>query len=122
LGLSIATVLRSPGRTILLLWTGLLGQAVAIAAFFLVSRSVGGPLSFLECAIALAPGLLVALVPVSLGGWGLREGAFVVLLGFYGVVPEQALIISVLFGLSLLAATAPGLWLWIFQATAPRPS
>jgi uncharacterized membrane protein YbhN (UPF0104 family) len=121
LGLALATVLRSPRRVVLLLWTGLLGQAVAIVAFYLVSRSVGAPLSFLECAITLAPGLLVALVPVSLGGWGLREGAFVVLLGYYGVAPEQALIISVLFGLALLAATLPGLLLWLLQPAATRP-
>jgi hypothetical protein len=95
---------------------------VAIVAFFLVSRSVDAPLSFLEGAMTLAPGLLVALVPVSLGGWGLREGAFVVLLGFYGVAPEQGLIISVLFGLALLVATAPGLGLWIAQPTEPKPS
>jgi hypothetical protein len=121
LGLAIATVLRSPRRIVLLLWTGLLGQAVAIVAFFLIGRSVGAPLSLLECAITLAPGLLVALVPVSLGGWGLREGAFVVLLGFYGVAPEQGLIVSILFGLALLVATAPGLLLWLVQpVTKPR--
>jgi hypothetical protein len=59
--------------------------------------------------------LLVALVPFSLGGWGLWYGAFVILLGFYNVAPEQGLIISVLFGLALLVATAPGLLLWLLQ-------
>jgi uncharacterized membrane protein YbhN (UPF0104 family) len=119
LGSSIATVVRSPGRVFLLLWTGLLGQAVAIVAFFLVGRSIGAPLSLMACAVTLAPGLLVALAPISLGGWGLREGAFVVLLGFYGIEPEQGLLISVLFGLALLVATAPGLFLWLVQ---PAPT
>jgi hypothetical protein len=120
LGSSIATVVRSPGRVFLLFWTGLLGQAVAIVAFFLVGRSVGAPLSLVACAVTLAPGLLVALAPVSLGGWGLREGAFVVLLGFYGVEPEQGFLVSVLFGLALLAATGPGLVLWMVQPASVK--
>jgi uncharacterized membrane protein YbhN (UPF0104 family) len=114
LGLALSAVGRS-SQVPLLLWTGVLGQLVAIVGFFLASRSVGAPLSFVDCAVTLAPGLLVALIPVSLGGWGVREGAFVVLLGFYGVAPEQGLIVSVLFGLALLAASLPGLALWLSQ-------
>jgi uncharacterized membrane protein YbhN (UPF0104 family) len=112
LGLALSTVARS-SQVPLLLWTGVLGQLVAIVAFFAASRSVGAPLSFVDCAVTLAPGLLVALVPVSLGGWGVREGAFVVLLGFYGVAPEQSLIVSVLFGIALFLASLPGLVLWL---------
>jgi uncharacterized protein (TIRG00374 family) len=116
LGHALSSVARSRDVP-LLLWTGVLGQLVAIIAFFLVGRSVGAPLSFGDCAVTLAPGLLVALVPISLGGWGVREGAFMVLLGFYGISAEQSLVISVLFGLALLAASLPGLVLWFGQPT-----
>jgi len=119
LGVALSAVARS-AQVPLLIWTGLLGQLVAIVAFFAASRSVGAPLSFLDCAVTLAPGLLVALVPVSLGGWGVREGAFVVLLGFYGVAPEQSLIVSILFGLALLVASLPGLVLWLGQPAPAR--
>ena len=81
---------------------------------------MGAPLSFVDCAVTLAPGLLVALVPVSLGGWGVREGAFVVLLGFYGVAPEQSLIVSVLFGIALFLASLPGLVLWLGHPARER--
>jgi hypothetical protein len=114
LGHAVSSVAHS-SQVPLLLWTGVLGQLVAIVAFFLVSQSVGAPLSFGDCAVTLAPGLLVALIPVSLGGWGMREGAFVVLLGFYGIRPEQSLVVSILFGLALLAASLPGLALWLYQ-------
>jgi uncharacterized membrane protein YbhN (UPF0104 family) len=120
LGLALSSVARS-SQVALLLWTGVLGQLVAIIAFFLVSQSVGAPLSLIDCAVTLAPGLLVALIPVSLGGWGMREGAFVVLLDFYGVQPEQSLIVSILFGLALLVASLPGLMLWLGQpARGPK--
>lgn len=121
LGLALSAVGRS-SQVPLLLGTGLLGQLVAIVGFFVAGRSIGAPLSFLDCAVTVAPGLLVALIPVSLGGWGVREGAFVVLLGFYGVAPEQGLIVSVLFGLALLVASLPGLALWLGQPARPPVS
>jgi len=114
LGLALASVARSSDVP-LLLWSGILGQLVAIVAFYLICHAVGAPLSFIACAATLPPGLLVALIPISLGGWGIREGALVVLLRFYDISPEQALIVSSLFGLSLLAASAPGFLVWLGQ-------
>lgn len=118
LGLALASVARSSDVP-LLLWTGILGQLVAILAFYLINLSVGVPLSFIDCAATLPPGLLVALVPISLGGWGIREGALIVLLSFYDVSPEQALVTSTLFGLSLLIASTPGFFVWLGQ---PAPA
>ena len=111
-GRALRAVARS-GRVSLLVGTGLLGQFTAILALFLVGLSVKAPLSLIACTVTLAPALLVALVPVSVGGWGVREGAFVVLLGFYGIRPEQSLVVSVLFGLALLVASLPGLVAWL---------
>jgi len=116
LGLALASVARSSDVP-LLLWTGILGQLVAITAFYVINLSVGVPLSFVDCAATLPPGLLVALVPISLGGWGIREGALILLLSFYDIGPEQALVVSTLFGLSLLAASTPGFLVWLSQPT-----
>jgi uncharacterized membrane protein YbhN (UPF0104 family) len=115
LGFALASVARSSDVP-LLIWTGILGQLVAILAFYLINLSVGVPLSFIDCAATLPPGLLVALVPISLGGWGIREGALIVLLSFYGITGEQALVVSTLFGLSLLTASTPGFLVWLGQA------
>jgi hypothetical protein len=43
----------------------------------------------------------VVVVPISIGGWGLRELAVVSVLAGYGVAPERALLFSVCFGLAL---------------------
>lgn len=48
--------------------------------------------------------LLVSAVPISLGGWGIREGAFVFGLGLLGVGRETGLGVSVLFGVTLTLA------------------
>lgn len=55
--------------------------------------------------IALIPVLaLVSSLPISLGGWGVREGAFVYGLGMIGFSPETAFILSIQVGLVTLIA------------------
>ncbi len=57
--------------------------------------------------------LLISMVPISIGGWGLREGAMVVGLGLVGVSAEMALAVSVLFGFVMLASGLLGGGIWI---------
>lgn len=44
----------------------------------------------------------MALIPVSFGGWGVREAAVVTVLTSQGFAAEQALFFSVCYGLTLL--------------------
>jgi hypothetical protein len=62
----------------------------------------------------------VALVPATINGWGLREIAVVGLLARYGVAPEQALVLSVCFGLTLAIGSLPGAIVWLLYPAAPR--
>jgi hypothetical protein len=56
---------------------------------------------------------VITLVPVSVGGWGVREGALVALLGLVGVPSHTALAFSVLFGVAGILASLPALgFLW----------
>lgn len=52
--------------------------------------------------------LLVAMIPLSFAGWGVREGAMVVGLGAAGVSAPDALAISVLYGLIQIVVGLPG--------------
>jgi uncharacterized protein (TIRG00374 family) len=112
-GRTLAIVTASGRRAALLFVTALAGQLIGITALYAVSRGLGTSLSFIDCAVVFSPTVIAALVPITLGGWGLREGALVVLLKFYGVSGEQALLLSVLFSFSLLTGTLPGLALWL---------
>jgi uncharacterized membrane protein YbhN (UPF0104 family) len=108
------------GRVIMvMIATALIGQGLAITAFYALALGTAAPLTLFDCIVTLPPALLIALIPASLGGWGLREGAFVVILKFYGIGSEQALLLSVLFGLALLISTLPGLVLWTVQSSGP---
>jgi glycosyltransferase 2 family protein len=55
------------------------------------------------------PVMLLATLPISLAGWGVREAAMVTGLGQLGVPADIALTVSVSFGLSMLFASLPGL-------------
>ena len=72
------------------------------------------PGAWLLCAAPLA--LLAASIPVSLGGWGLREGSLVALLPLFGPSTADALALSLLFGLAFLVGALPGL---VFLRAAP---
>ena len=58
---------------------------------------------------------LVMIVPISIAGWGVREGAMVVGLGYMGVLQEEALALSLLYGVSLLMLSFPGLVMWFLK-------
>lgn len=62
----------------------------------------------LRVAFAAAPIVfLIAMFPVSVAGWGLREGAFLVAFGLFGVPASIALTVSTTFGIAVLLAYSP---------------
>jgi uncharacterized membrane protein YbhN (UPF0104 family) len=88
-------------------------HALTIAAVWSLGRAQGLPLSPADAAVLFAVMIGVALVPFTVGGWGLRELAMVSLFGNHGLTPERALVFSMYFGLASLAASLPGAVAWM---------
>ena len=65
-----------------------------------------------DCVLLVPPVILITVVPVSIAGWGVREGAMVVAFGFIQVPASAAFALSVLFGLTLAVSSLPGSLLW----------
>ena len=84
-----------------------------LAAFAFCARAVGVNLG-LAAVAGLVPLVLFAmLIPISVSGWGLREGAAAAVLPLAGVTASGALAASVAFGLAVLVSVLPGLvFLW----------
>jgi uncharacterized membrane protein YbhN (UPF0104 family) len=80
---------------------------VALSAWFLL-RSVGVELAFSVFAAILAPVLIVAAIPISIAGFGVREGTYVVLLGYAGVSATDATLLSLASAASFAVASLPG--------------
>jgi len=58
---------------------------------------------------------LMMVVPISIAGWGVREGVMVVGFGYLGVAPEAALALSILYGLLMLVVALPGGIVWALK-------
>jgi glycosyltransferase 2 family protein len=63
--------------------------------------------------------LLVSVLPISLGGWGVRESAMVIVFALVGVPADAALSASILYGVCLLAASLPGAAVWVTERRHP---
>lgn len=87
---------------------GLAIVACNLLTFDFCARATGSALPLLAI-ITLVPLVLTAmLVPLSISGWGLREGAAAGLLPLAGIAPEAAIAASLAFGGVLIAGALPG--------------
>jgi glycosyltransferase 2 family protein len=98
------------------------GLAILVHGFTIVSvwclmLALDLTLPFSAAVVLFTIIVAVALVPVSVGGWGVREVAVVTFLQSHSIAAERALIFSVYFGLVLLVGSLPGAVVWILSGT-----
>jgi glycosyltransferase 2 family protein len=79
---------------------------------FALGRAMQLGVSLGDCILLVPPVILITVLPVSIAGWGVREGAMVVAFSFIHVPAAAAFAVSVLFGLTLAVASLPGSVLW----------
>ena len=96
-------------------------DGVALAAIN-ASVCACGDLDLLRAIAIAGPLVLAVSMPISMAGWGVREVVIVSLYGLLGLPPEQGLITSVLFGISVLVSGLPGLFVWLTLRGAPALS
>ncbi len=87
---------------------GLAFQVVAVFSTWMLARSLDLDLSYALLAVVLPLVLLVTLFPISIAGFGVREGAFVVLLDTAGVSSADATLLSLFTVVALMLATLAG--------------
>ena len=85
---------------------------VALAVFVL-ALDLGIHVKFIDCVILVPPVILLTTIPVSIAGWGVREGAMVVAFGYAGVPASDALALSLFYGFVLLLSGIPGGLIWL---------
>ena len=104
------------GRTgILTLFYSVVIHFVSILAVIIMAEGLGLNVAWGGVVLMVPLVTLFMTVPVSIAGWGVREGVMVVGMGYLGVVPEQALALSVLYGLMLLFVALPGGIVWLVR-------
>jgi uncharacterized membrane protein YbhN (UPF0104 family) len=81
---------------------------LCLAAWW-IELSLALPPSFADYLVFIPVVTVVTLPPVSVGGWGVREGALIALFALVGVPSHSALAFSVLFGFLGIVASLPAL-------------
>lgn len=89
--------------------------ACNLAAFGLSALAAGVALS-LPTLLTLVPIILFSmLIPLTVSGWGVREGTAALLLPMVGIAATDAVTASVLFGIALLLSVLPGFFLMVMR-------
>ncbi len=91
-----------------------------VAVYVMAARAIGIPTPVTELLPLVPPVLMTMLIPVTVAGWGLREGAAAGLWALVGLGAEDGAAISVAYGLIVLVASLPGLVMLRRGAAAGR--
>ena len=85
----------------------------SVLTMYGLSLALGLDLSFQTLLIAVPPVFLLTIVPISLAGWGVREGAMIGIFMLVGADQTKVLAMSILYGLLLILSAMPGAYFWI---------
>lgn len=94
----------------------LLVHSLTIIAIWALARAEGLPLPAGDAAVLFTVIMGIAVLPISIGSWGLRELGVTALLGLRGIPVEQALVFSVSIGISIFLASVPGAVVWVLYS------
>lgn len=109
------SVTRSMQDIVILLGLSLAIHLLNVAIIYVLALGLSIDLTFWHCLLLAPPVMFLSMLPISVAGWGVREGAMIVALGLVGVTPAQSVALSVCFGLGVLAISLPGGLLWLLH-------
>lgn len=116
----VETLGRDKPLLLKLIAASVLGHVAISLAIWCTAAGIGVEIPLLQALAVLPAIMLAAAMPVSVAGWGVREGGMVLGLGLLGVATSDAALVSVFFGLLQLAFGAGGGLVWLLQR-GPKP-
>ena len=106
LGLDLKRTVEGKGSTRVIL-ISLSLHLLSVFAFLALGNAIGMPeVDFVHYLAIVSCALLVTIIPISIGGWGIRESALVIGFGLVSVEPERAFTLSATFGLLVMLSSA----------------
>jgi glycosyltransferase 2 family protein len=113
-------IFASSSVALRLLSLALAVHALTVMTAWLAAKSVAVPFGLLHALLLLPPVMLIASVPISIAGWGVRESAMVLAFSYAGLPPSDGLLLSVLYGGLLFVFGALGGLVWLASPGARR--
>jgi hypothetical protein len=100
-----------------------IGHFLTALTAWCVARAIGSSLDLVEALLLILPVVLIASIPISIAGWGVREAAMVTAFVYAGLPQGDGLLVSLLIGLESFAMGAAGGLTWLLsgeQIKAPH--
>jgi len=91
----------------------LLIHVIAAAIAWCVAEAISAPFPFWLALLLLPPVMLIATVPISIAGWGVREKSLVLAFAYAGLSETDGFLISVLFGATMFVVGIIGGAVWL---------
>jgi uncharacterized protein (TIRG00374 family) len=113
LGNDAKLIIRSP---LVFFLTTAISLIVQFAGGFIAWRlawSFGAKLDFFQFSLLWPVVMLLSMIPISIAGWGVREGAMVIIFNILGSPSSIALATSITFGIIIILASIPGGATWV---------
>jgi uncharacterized membrane protein YbhN (UPF0104 family) len=105
---------RKRGPKIALL--SVLVHVLAVVIAWCVVQSIAAPVAFSQIFQLVPPVMLITMLPISIAGWGVREATMGLAFGYAGLMTNEGINISLLFGAVSFIVGAFGGLVWIFSA------
>ena len=93
-----------------------------LGTYLVAARAVGVETPLAMLLPLVAPVLMTMLIPVTVAGWGLREGAAALLWGGVGLTAADGVVVSVAYGLLVLLGSLPGAVILMMTGAPSEPS
>ena len=115
-------IVRAPATAGAVLGLSIGIHGLTVVAVAVLAAGLDLAIGLRDCFLVVPAALLLSAVPVSIAGWGVREGAMVGGFALLGLDEgAEALALSVLFGIVLIVTSLPGGLSWLLVGTPERP-
>ncbi|MGB9114690.1 lysylphosphatidylglycerol synthase transmembrane domain-containing protein [Bradyrhizobium sp.] len=94
----------------------LLVHVLAVVIAWCVVQSIAAPVAFGQIFQLIPPVMLITMLPISIAGWGVREATMGLAFGYAGLMTNEGINISLLYGAVSFIVGAFGGLVWIFSA------
>jgi uncharacterized membrane protein YbhN (UPF0104 family) len=96
-------------------------QSLNFFMVIILAWRMGLQVSLLQLAVFLPIVITISSLPISISGLGVREGAFVILLGLINIKPEAATSLSLSWFFSVVLGSLPGIAFYFFYDKNRKP-
>ena len=91
-------------------------HVLAVVVAWCVVQSIAAPVVFGQVFQLVPPVMLITMLPISIAGWGVREATKGLAFGYAGLMTNDGVNVSLLFGAVSFIVGAFGGLVWIFSA------